>query len=147
MQVSVKTTFTEAKGAVDASFKRIQRQTTVSGLFREIRTLARYMKALEAISPIRAVWHYDMETVEAMDVSRHPRLQTMKRQVIAEMLSAADAAQPAYYTANPVGMPFRRRVDAATPILNTFMKNAMRVSRKNSQLAVAKRKRIFRDRR
>ena len=147
MQVSVKTTFTEAKGAVDASFKRIQRQTTVTGLFREIRALATYMQRLEAISPIRAVWHYDMETVEAMDVSRHPRLQRMKRQVIAEILSAADAAQPSYYTANPVGVPFRRRVDAATPILNSFMENAMRVSRKNSQLAVAKRKRIFRGRR
>ena len=144
MQVSVRTTFTEAKGAVDNSFRRIQKQTTVSGLFREIRALARYMQALEAISPIRAEWHYDAETVEAMDVSRHPKLEAMKRQVIREMLSAADSALPSYYTANPVGIPFKRRVDAASPLLDSFMRNAMRVSRKNAQKAIAKRKRIYR---
>ena len=144
MQVSVKTTFTEAKGAVDASFRRIQGQTTVSGLLSEIRTLATYMQQLEAISPITAVWEYDVETVEAMDVSRHPKREAMKRQVIREMLSAADSALPSYYTANPIGMPFRRRVDAATPLLDSFMRTAVQVSRKNAQKAIAKRKRIHR---
>lgn len=137
-------TFTQAVRFLDGSFKRIGKQTTVRGLLAEVQALANYFIALEARSPIRAVWEYDLETVQSMDVSRYPRLQAMKRQVVIEMLASADAASPSYYTANPFGLPFRRRVDAALPILTTFMETAMKVSRANTQKAVSRRRRIRR---
>ena len=134
--------FEQALMFTNLSFKRITSQTRVDALFAEIRRFANYMIKLEARSPIRAVWEYDAETVQSMDVSKYPRLQAMQKQVVSEMLSAADAGD--YYRANPQGIPFRRRIDAATPLLDAFMTNAMRMSRKNAQKAIMKRKRIMR---
>lgn len=129
-KITTRVTFEDAKSAVSHSMRRISRQTTVKGLFAEIRALANYMIQLEKRSPIVAEWHYD--DVMAMDTSSHPQLEKMKRAVLSEMLAKADAASPSYYTASPVGKPFQRRVEAASPVLDKFMWVASRLSRKNA---------------
>ena len=70
-----------------------------------------------------------------MDVSGYPQLEKMQRQLLSEMLARADAAGPAYYATSPVGKPFQRRMDAAQPLLDTFMRTARQISRKNAQRA------------
>jgi len=132
-QITSSITYSEAIGEVKQSFQRMSRTRTVKGLFAEVRAFADYMIALERRSPIVAEWHY--EDVKTMDTSRHPQLEKMKKGVVEEMLVAADAAKPAYYTANPVGRPFQRRVRAAQPVLDKFMWVATRTSRKNAQKA------------
>ena len=106
---------------------------TVKGLFAEVRAFADYMIALERRSPIVAEWHY--EDVKAMDTSSLPQLEKMQTALVEEMLMAADAAKPSYYTANPVGRPFQRRVSAAQPLLEKFMWVAARTSRSNAKKA------------
>jgi hypothetical protein len=123
------------------SFNRMSKQTTISGLRAEIDAFARHMFVLQSHSPILATWSYN--DVQAMDVKNHPRLERMKEQVVIELLSAGDAAGPSYYTAQPIGRPFRRRVAAATPILNTFMRVASQLSRKNAHRALKGRRTIF----
>ena len=129
MRINV--TYDQAIDFTDKAFKRMSRQKTVKGLFAEVRAFANYMLTLQAQSPIVVQWHY--EDVKGMDVRGFPQLEKMQRQVLSEMLAAADAAGPAYYRASPVGKPFQRRIDAAQPLLNTFMRAARQVSRKNAQ--------------
>ena len=123
------------------SFNRMSKQTTISGLKTEIDAFARHMFVLQSRSPIIATWSYD--DIQAMDVKNHPRLERMKEQVVVELLSAGDRAGPSYYTAQPIGKPFRRRVAAATPILDTFMRVASQLSRKNAHRAVKGKRTIF----
>ena len=113
-------TFQATQSFTKQSFNRMSKQTTISGLRAEIDAFARHMFVLQSHSPIIATWIYD--DVQAMDVKNHPRLERMKEQVVIELLSAGDAAGPSYYTARPVGRPFRNRVAAATPILDTFIR-------------------------
>ena len=131
MRVNI--TFNQALAFTDKSFKRISRQTTVRGVFAEVRAFANYMIGLEKQSPIVVTWIYD--DVASMDVRGYPQLEKMQRQLLSEMLARADAAGPAYYTGNPVGKPYQRRVDAAMPLLDNFMRVARQVSRKNAQRA------------
>jgi len=133
MKISATITYSEAIGEVKQSFQRMNRTKTVKGLFAEVRAFANYMIALERRSPIIAEWHY--EDVRAMDTKGMKNLRRMQTALVEEMLVAADAAQPAYYTANPVGRPFQRRVRAAQPLLEKFMFVATRTSRKNAQKA------------
>lgn len=130
-QITSSITYSEAIGEVKQSFQRMTRTRTVKGLFAEVRAFADYMIALERRSPIVAEWHY--EDIKAMDTSNLPQLEKMKKGIVEEMLMAADAAEPAYYTANPVGRPFQRRVRAAQPLLDKYMWMATRTSRKNAQ--------------
>ena len=123
------------------SFNRMSKQTTISGLKTEIDAFARHMFVLQSRSPIIATWIYD--DVQAMDVKNHPRLERMKEQVVIELLSAGDRAGPSYYTAQPIGRPSRNRVAAATPILDTFMRVASQLSRKNAHRALKGRRTIF----
>jgi hypothetical protein len=111
----------------------MSKQTTISGLRAEIDAFARHMFVLQSRSPIIATWSYN--DVQAMDVKNHPRLERMKEQVVIELLSAGDRAGPSYSTAQPIGRPFRNRVAAATPILDTFMRVASQLSRKNAHRA------------
>ena len=134
-------TFQATQAFTKQSFNRMSKQTTISGLRSEIDAFARHMFVLQSRSPIIATWSYD--DVQAMDVKNHPRLERMKEQVVIELLSAGDAAGPSYYTAQPIGRPFRRRVAAATPILNTFMRVASQLSRKNAHRALKGRRTIF----
>ena len=90
---------------------------------------------------VEGAWSYN--DVQAVDVKNHPRLERMKEQVVIEMLSAGDRAGPSYYTAQPIGRPFRNRVAAATPILDTFMRVASQLSRKNAHRALKGRRTIF----
>ena len=130
-QITSSITYSEAIGQVKQSFQRMSRTRTVKGLFAEVRAFANYMIALERRSPIVVEWHY--EDVKAMDTSSLPQLEKMKKGIVKEMLMAADAAKPAYYTANPVGRPFQRRVRAAQPLLDKYMWIASRTSRKNAK--------------
>ena len=134
-------TFEATQTFTKQSFNRMAKQTTISGLKTEIDAFARHMFVLQSHSPIIATWIYD--DVQAMDVKNHPRLERMKEQVVIELLSAGDRAGPSYYTAQPIGKPFRRRVTAATPILNTFMRVASQLSRKNAHRALKGRRTIF----
>ena len=133
--------FQSTKSFTKQSFNRMSKQTTISGLRAEIDAFARHMFVLQSRSPIIATWSYD--DVQAMDVKNHPRLERMKEQVVIELLSAGDAAGPSYYTAQPIGRPFRNRVAAATPILDTFMRVASQISRKNALRALRGRRTIF----
>ena len=123
------------------SFNRMSKQTTISGLRAEIEAFANRMFVLQSRSPIIAT--FGVDDVRSMNVKGHPRLEQMKEQVVVELLSAGDAAGPSYYTAQPVGRPFRRRVTAATPILDTFMRVASQLSRKNAHRALKGRRTIF----
>ena len=67
----------------------------------------------------------------------------MKEQVVIEMLAAGDKAGPSYYTTQPLGRPFRRRVAAATPILDTYVRVASQLSRKNAKRVLKGRRTIF----
>ena len=134
-------TFEAAQSFTKQSFNRMAKQTTISGLRAEIDAFARHMFVLQSHSPIIATWIYD--DVQAMDVKTHPRLELMKEQVVIELLSAGDRAGPSYYTAQPIGKPFRRRVAAATPILDTFMRVASQLSRKNAHRAIRGKRTIF----
>ena len=118
-------TFQATQSFTKQSFNRMSKQTTISRLKTEIDAFARHMFVLQSRSPIIATWIYD--DVQAMDVKNHPRLERMKEQVVIELLSAGDAAGPSYSTAQPIGRPFRNRVAAATPILNTFMRVASKL--------------------
>ena len=134
-------TFEATQTFTKQSFNRMAKQTTISGLKTEIDAFARHMFVLQSHSPIIATWIYD--DVQAMDVKNHPRLERMKEQVVIELLSAGDRAGPSYYTAQPIGKPFRRRVAAATPILDTFMRVASQLSRKNAHRAIRGKRTIF----
>ena len=134
-------TFNSTQAFTKQSFNRMSKQTTISGLRTEIDAFANRMFVLQSRSPIIATWSYN--DVQAMDVKNHPRLERMKEQVVIELLSAGDAAGPSYYTAQPIGKPFRRRVAAATPILDTFMRVASQLSRKNAHRALKGRRTIF----
>ena len=134
-------TFQSVMSFTIVSFSRMSKQTTISGLRAEIDGFARHMFVLQSSSPIIATWSYD--DVQAMDVKNHPRLERMKEQVVIELLSAGDRAGPSYYTAQPLGKPFRNRVAAATPILDTFMRVASQLSRKNAHRALRGRRTIF----
>ena len=123
------------------SFNRMSKQTTISGLRAEIDAFARHMFVLQSRSPIIAT--FGVDDVRSMNVKGHPRLERMKEQVVIELLSAGDAAGPSYYTAQPIGRPFRNRVAAATPILDTFMRLASQLSRKNAHRALKGRRTIF----
>lgn len=132
-QIKTQVTFSEAIGEVKRSFNRMSRQTTVKGLFAEIRAFANYMIALERRSPIVAEFQY--EDVQSMDSSGFPRLEKMKRAIIEEILIAGDRGAKSYYTAPPVGRPFQSRIRAAQPVLEKFMFVATRTSRKNAKKA------------
>jgi hypothetical protein len=134
-------TFNSTQAFTKQSFNRMSKQTTISGLRTEIDAFANRMFVLQSRSPIIATWSYD--DVQAMDVKNYPRLERMKEQVVIEMLSAGDRAGPSYYTAQPIGRPFRNRVAAATPILDTFMRVASQLSRKNAHRAIRGRRTIF----
>ena len=134
-------TFEATQSFTKQSFNRMAKQTTISGLRAEIDAFARHMFVLQSRSPIIATWSYN--DVQAMDVKNHPRLERMKEQVVIELLSAGDAAGPSYYTAQPIGRPFRNRVAAATPILDTFMRIATQLSRKNAHRALKGKRTIF----
>ena len=127
-------TFNSTQAFTKQSFNRMSKQTTISGLKTEIDAFARHMFVLQSRSPIIATWSYN--DVQAMDVKNHPRLERMKEQVVIELLSAGDRAGPSYYTAQPIGRPFRNRVAAATHILDTFMRVASQLSRKNAHRAI-----------
>ena len=127
-------TFQATQSFTKQSFNRMSKQTTISGLRAEIDAFARHMFVLQSRSPIIATWSYN--DVQAMDVKNHPRLERMKEQVVIELLSAGDRAGPSYYTAQPIGRPFRNRVAAATPILDTFMRIASQLSRRNAHRAI-----------
>ena len=142
MQVKLITTFEEAKREVAASVARIQKQKSVIGSQREIEALAKLMLKLQARSPIQAKFQYDVKDVQAMDVSKHPRLQKMQNQVVREMLAEADNGD--YYTGKPFLLPREHRIRRATPLLDVFMRQALAVSRGNQKRAVARRTRIFR---
>ena len=134
-------TFEATQSFTKQSFNRMAKQTTISGLRAEIDAFARHIFVLQSHSPIIATWIYD--DVQAMDVKNHPRLELMKEQLVIELLSAGDRAGPSYYTAQPIGKPFRRRVAAATPILDTFMRVASQLSRKNAHRAIRGKRTIF----
>ena len=134
-------TFEATQSFTKQSFNRMAKQTTISGLIAEIDAFARHMFVLQSHSPIIATWIYD--DVQAMDVKNHPRLELMKEQVVIELLSAGDRAGPSYYTAQPIGKPFRRRVAAATPILDKFMRLASQLSRKNAHRSIRGKRTIF----
>ena len=134
-------TFNSTQAFTKQSFNRMSKQTTISGLKAEIDAFANRMFVLQSRSPIIATWSYN--DVQAMDVKNHPRLERMKEQVVIELLSAGDRAGPSYYTAQPIGKPFRRRVAAATPILDTFMRVASQLSRRNAHRALRGRRTIF----
>ena len=134
-------TFQATQSFTKQSFNRMSKQTTISGLRSEIDAFARHMFVLQSRSPIIATWSYD--DVQAMDVKNHPRLERMKEQVVIELLSAGDRAGPSYYTAQPIGRPFRNRVAAATPILDTFMRIASQLSRRNAHRALKGKQTIF----
>ena len=134
-------TFEATQSFTKQSFNRMAKQTTISGLRAEIDAFARHMFVLQSRSPIIATWSYN--DVQAMDVKNYPRLKLMKEQVVIELLSAGDRAGPSYYTSQPIGKPFRRRVAAATPILDTFMRVASQLSRKNAHRALKGRRTIF----
>ena len=121
-------TFEATQSFTKQSFNRMAKQTTISGLRAEIDAFARHMFVLQSRSPIIATWSYD--DVQAMDVKNHPRLERMKEQVVIELLSAGDRAGPSYYTAQPIGKPFRRRV-------------ASQLSRKNAHRAIRGKRTIF----
>ena len=140
MRINV--TYSQAIDFTDRAFKRMSRQTTVKGLFAEVRAFANYMLNLQKQSPIVVQWHY--EDVQGMDVRGYPQLEKMQRQLLLEMLARADAAGPAYYTSSPVGKPFQRRIDAAQPLLDTFMRTARQISRKNAQRAFKRGNKITR---
>ena len=123
------------------SFSRMSKQTTISGLRSEIDAFARHMFVLQSRSPIIAT--FGVDDVRSMDVKGHPRLERMKEQVVVELLSAGDRAGPSYYTAQPIGRPFRNRVAAATPILDTFMRVASQLSKKNAHRAIRGKRTIF----
>jgi hypothetical protein len=112
-------TFQATQSFTKQSFNRMSKQTTISGLHSEIEAFANRMFVLQSRSPIIAT--FGVDDVRSMNVKGHPRLEQMKEQVVVELLSAGDAAGPSYYTAPPIGRPFRNRVAAATPILDTFM--------------------------
>ena len=107
MRINV--TYSQAIDFTDRAFKRMSRQTTVKGLFAEVRAFANYMLNLQKQSPIVVQWHY--EDVQGMDVRGYPQLEKMQRQLLSEMLARADAAGPAYYTSSPVGKPFQQRIE------------------------------------
>ena len=134
-------TFQATQSFTKQSFNRMSKQTTISGLHSEIEAFANRMFVLQSRSPIIAT--FGVDDVRSMNVKGHPRLERMKEQVVIELLSAGDAAGPSYYTAQPVGRPFRRRVTAATPILDTFMRVASQLSRKNAHRALKCRRTIF----
>ena len=134
-------TFQATQSFTKQSFNRMSKQTTISGLRAEIDAFANRMFVLQSRSPIIATWSYN--DVQAMDVKNHPRLERMKEQVVIELLSSGDRAGPSYYTAQPLGKPFRNRVAAATPILDTFMRVASQISRKNAHRALKGRRTIF----
>ena len=134
-------TFQATQSFTKQSFNRMSKQTTISGLRAEIEAFANRMFVLQSRSPIIAT--FGVDDVRSMNVKGHPRLEQMKEQVVVELLSAGDAAGPSYYTAQPVGRPFRRRVTAATPILDTFMRVASQLSRKNAHRALKGRRTIF----
>ena len=134
-------TFQATQSFTKQSFNRMAKQTTISGLKAEIEAFANRMFVLQSRSPIIAT--FGVDDVRSMNVKGHPRLEQMKEQVVVELLSAGDAAGPSYYTAQPVGRPFRRRVTAATPILDTFMRVASQLSRKNAHRALKARRTIF----
>ena len=134
-------TFNSTQAFTKQSFNRMSKQTTISGLKAEIDAFANRMFVLQSRSPIIATWSYN--DVQAMDVKNHPRLERMKEQIVIEMLAAGDAAGPSYYTSQPLGKPFRNRVAAATPILNTFMRIATQLSRRNAHRAIRGRRTIF----
>ena len=134
-------TFQATQSFTKQSFNRMSQQTTISGLRAEIYALARHMFVLQSRSPIIAT--FGVDDVRSMDVRGHPRLERMKEQVVIELLSAGDRAGPSYYTAQPIGKPFRRRVAAATPILDTFMRVASQLSRKNAHRAIRGKRTIF----
>jgi hypothetical protein len=134
-------TFQATQSFTKQSFNRMSKQTTISGLRTEIDAFSDRMFVLQSRSPIIATWSYD--DIQAMDVKNHPRLERMKEQVVIELLSAGDRAGPSYYTAQPIGRPFRNRVAAATPILNAFMRIASQLSRKNAHRAIRGKRTIF----
>ena len=134
-------TFEATQSFTKQSFNRMAKQTTISGLRAEIDAFARHMFVLQSRSPIIAT--FGVDDVKSMNVKGHPRLERMKEQVVVELLSAGDAAGPSYYTAQPVGRPFRNRVAAATPILDTFMRVASQLSRKNAHRALKGKRTIF----
>ena len=134
-------TFQATQSFTKQSFNRMAKQTTISGLKAEIEAFANRMFVLQSRSPIIAT--FGVDDVRSMNVKGHPRLEQMKEQVVVELLSAGDAAGPSYYTAQPIGRPFRNRVAAATPILNTFMRVASQLSRKNAHRAIRGRRTIF----
>lgn len=134
-------TFQATQSFTKQSFSRMEKQTTIAGLKTEIEAFASYMFVLQSRSPIIATWSYD--DIQAMDVKNHPRLERMKEQVVVELLSAGDRAGPSYYTAQPIGRPFRNRVAAATPILDNFMRIATQLSRKNAHRAIRGKRTIF----
>ena len=134
-------TFQATQSFTKQSFSRMSKQTTISGLKAEIEAFANRMFVLQSRSPIIAT--FGVDDVRSMDVRGHPRLERMKEQVVIELLSAGDRAGPSYYTAQPIGRPFRNRVAAATPILDTFMRVASQLSRKNAHRALKGRRTIF----
>ena len=134
-------TFQATQSFTKQSFNRMSKQTTISGLHSEIEAFANRMFVLQSRSPIIAT--FGVDDVRSMDVQGHPRLERMKEQVVIELLSASDRAGPSYYTAQPIGKPFRRRVAAATPILDTFMRVASQLSRKNAHRAIRGKRTIF----
>ena len=133
--------FQSTQSFTKQSFNRMAKQTTISGLHSEIEAFANRMFVLQSRSPIIAT--FGVDDVRSMNVKGHPRLERMKEQVVIELLSAGDAAGPSYYTARPVGRPFRNRVAAATPILDTFMRIASQLSRRNAHRAIRGRRIIF----
>jgi hypothetical protein len=134
-------TFQATQSFTKQSFNRMSKQTTISGLKAEIEAFANRMFVLQSRSPIIAT--FGVDDVRSMNVKGHPRLERMKEQVVIELLSAGDAAGPSYYTAQPIGRPFRNRVAAATPILDTFIRVASQLSRKNAHRAIRGRRTIF----
>ena len=134
-------TFQATQSFTKQSFNRMAKQTTISGLKAEIEAFANRMFVLQSRSPIIAT--FGVDDVRSMNVKGHPRLERMKEQVVIELLSAGDAAGPSYYTAQPIGRPFRNRVAAATPILDTFIKVATQLSRKNAHRAIRGRRIIY----
>ena len=134
-------TFQATQSFTKQSFNRMSKQTTISGLRQEIDAFARHMFVLQSRSPIIAT--FGVDDIKSMDVKGHPRLERMKEQVVVELLSAGVAAGPSYYTAQPIGRPFRNRVTAATPILDTFMRVASQLSRRNAHRALKGKRTIF----
>ena len=140
MRIDLDITFKEAKTHTLNSLKRISKQTTVRGLFAEVRAFANYMIALEKRSPIVATF-VDIDELAAIDVSAHPRLNRMKQELVEELLARGDAGGRSYYTANPKGSPFKSRVVAAPPALDAFLRIASLTSRKANRRALRSRRR------